>query len=64
MPLGVVTTIHGKDLCLRAAVLEPDGRRRIEADARGPQDEAVTLGQRLADILLTKGARDLLTSSA
>ena len=47
-------------LALRAAVLPPDGTRRVAGDLSGLASEAEALGERLAEQLLAQGARELL----
>ena len=39
-------------MMLRAAVVSPDGHRRIEAELSGPGDAPETLGRRVADYIL------------
>ncbi len=58
VPLGVVSRVEGESLSLRAAVLSPDGTRRIEGVVVGP--EAEDIGRRLAEELLERGARELM----
>jgi hydroxymethylbilane synthase len=60
VPIGASATVEGERLALRAAVLSPDGSRRIAGDLSGPAAEAEVLGQRLAERLLAEGARELL----
>ena len=60
VPIGVRTTVEGHLLTLRAAVLSPDGTRRVVDTHRGPVDQPLNLGEELAARLLTAGARELL----
>jgi hydroxymethylbilane synthase len=60
VPIGASARIEGKTLTLRGAVLPPDGTQRVEAETSGPAAEAESVGQRLAEILLERGARALL----
>ena len=60
VPLGAAAVVSDDRLTLRAAVLRPDGGRRIEGEVTGPPNEATALGQRLARELLAAGAEDLL----
>jgi hydroxymethylbilane synthase len=60
VPIGASATVAGERLTLRAAVLPPDGSRRIAGELSGPAAEAEGLGQRLAERLLAEGARELL----
>jgi hydroxymethylbilane synthase len=60
VPIGAAGTVAGDQLTLRAAVLDPDGRQRIEGQIAGSAEEAERLGEALARDLLSRGARDLL----
>jgi hydroxymethylbilane synthase len=60
VPLGASATVAGEHLTLRAAVLPPDGSRRIAGELSGSAAEAERMGKRLAERLLAEGARDLL----
>jgi hydroxymethylbilane synthase len=61
VPIGAAAVVRDGELRLRGAVLPPDGSRRIEAELTGPAAEAEALGLRLAQELLARGARELLT---
>jgi porphobilinogen deaminase len=52
--------VEGEQLTLRAAVLTPDGKQRITAQTSGVARECESLGQQLAERLLSSGARALL----
>jgi hydroxymethylbilane synthase len=56
VPLGVVSRIDGDRMGLRAAVVNQDGARRIEAELSGPADDPERLGRRVADELLAHHA--------
>jgi hydroxymethylbilane synthase len=60
VPIGAAATVAGETLTLRGAVLDPDGKRRIEDCIAGSATEAEELGRRLAKLLLEQGAGDLL----
>jgi hydroxymethylbilane synthase len=60
LPIGASSRVERDQLWLRGAVLTPDGKRRIAAEHTGPAAHAETIGQQLAEILLTSGARELL----
>lgn len=60
VPLGAQAVVTGDRLTLRAAVLSPDGARRIADEMSGSVETAEEIGCRLADQLLARGARDLL----
>jgi hydroxymethylbilane synthase len=60
MPLGASAVVRDGRLKLRAAVLPPDGSRRIDGEVTGPAADAPLLGQQLAKELLAKGAQELI----
>lgn len=60
VPIGAAGIVHEGKLLLRAAVLAPDGSRRIQSRREGDPWAAESLGQELAQTLLAQGARDLL----
>ncbi len=60
VPIGASASVEGDRLTLRAAVLPPDGSRRIAGELSGPAEQAEALGRQLAEELLAKGARKLL----
>lgn len=63
VPLGALGVVVGGTLTLRAAVLDPAGRRRLDRTTSGAASNAEALGQRLAEELLAHGAGDLLHNS-
>jgi hydroxymethylbilane synthase len=62
-PVGALGEIadggDGDELWLRAVVLDPEGRSPIRTSAAGPPDDAVGVGRRLAEQMLTDGAAEL-----
>jgi hydroxymethylbilane synthase len=62
VPLGALGTLSGKTLTLQAAVCALDGSRMLAVRGEAPAtlEGATTLGQRLADELLSKGAAELI----
>jgi hydroxymethylbilane synthase len=64
VPIGARAVIDGDRLTLRAAVLAPDGSRRVADEAEGPAVDAEALGQALAERMLACGARELLAMRA
>jgi len=60
LPLGAAAAVTGATLALRASVLRPDGTGRLDGEITGPALEAETLGRRLAEQLLARGANALL----
>lgn len=60
VPLAAYAELEGEQIYIRAFVAEPDGTRVIRADLRGPVEQAVHLGEEVANELLAKGAREIL----
>jgi hydroxymethylbilane synthase len=58
-PLGALGRIVNQRIVLRAAVLDSQGRLRIEAQMEDSWIQAEALGQRLAKELLSSGAAEL-----
>jgi hydroxymethylbilane synthase len=62
-PIGALAQIQHGSLRLAAVVLSADGLQRLAAsDAAAPED-AIRLGQHVAEILLAQGAADLIAAS-
>jgi hydroxymethylbilane synthase len=59
VPLGAYAAPDGAGLWLRALVARADGSALVRAERRG--DDAEALGRALAEELLSRGARELLT---
>ncbi len=62
VPVAAHATRHGSQLRLRALVLSPDGRTRVEGSAEGEVTAPEMLGLTLGRELLARGARRLLES--
>jgi hydroxymethylbilane synthase len=61
LPLGALATAGpGGRLALAAAVLDPDGRERLDASGDGPDDDPEGLGRAVAGRLRALGAARLL----
>jgi hydroxymethylbilane synthase len=60
VPIGAVTVIDGDMLTLRGAVLDPEGQQCIEGSVIGLAIEPERVGCQLADILLERGAGQIL----
>jgi hydroxymethylbilane synthase len=60
VPIGALATVEGDWLSLRAAVLSPDGKQRVQSQHSGPAALAQAVGEQLAKDLLGLGARELL----
>jgi hydroxymethylbilane synthase len=64
VPLGAIGTLDGDKLKLYAAVCALDGSKRLQATAQMPAtaENAVCLGQRVAEELLSQGAAELIAN--
>jgi hydroxymethylbilane synthase len=62
-PVGAWGRIESNVLHLSAAVLSADGAQRLAADDAAPAEEAESLGRRLAEKLMARGAGELILSS-
>ncbi|MCE9787756.1 hydroxymethylbilane synthase [Shewanella chilikensis] len=60
VPIGAYAEIQEEQLTLRGLVGNPDGSEVISGVVSGHQDEAVALGNALAEELLSKGAKTIL----
>jgi len=63
-PVGAYAEASGERLNLVAVVASPDGSRLIGANASGPLTKPEDLGNRVAEGLLSQGAREILDSLA
>lgn len=62
VPIGAYSVMQGSQIWLRGLVATPDGKKLVTADANAHQNEAVDLGVRVAEMLLYRGASDILKS--
>ena len=65
LPLGALAEIRRDEVVVRAVAASLDGRRTVAAEARGTSttlDGARAIGERLAQDLITRGARKILES--
>jgi len=60
VPIGSYAELHEGELWLRALVGAPDGSIMIRGERRGNPEDAIAMGQSLADELLAKGADAIL----
>lgn len=60
VPIGVYAQINGDKINIKAGVFSLDGKRVIRDEASGNKKDAVRLGESLAEMLLQKGAREIL----
>lgn len=61
VPIGSYAVLVGDEVWLRALVGSPDGTTVIRSEGRAPLAQAHQLGLRLADDLLDRGARAILS---
>lgn len=64
VPIACYAQLQGDELYLRALVGQPDGRKILRSELRGPRSQAVALGYQVADDLLAQGAGSILASLA
>ncbi|NJK40700.1 MAG: hydroxymethylbilane synthase [Acaryochloridaceae cyanobacterium SU_2_1] len=60
VPIGVNSQIDGQQLTLTGMVASIDGQRLLKDQVTGPEDQAVALGQALAEKLRQQGAQEIL----
>ena len=60
VPIGSFAEIQQNTLTLRGLVGSPDGATLLYATASGPLDDAINIGQQVADNLLSQGAGEIL----
>lgn len=60
VPIACYAELEGEQLFLRALVGEPDGKRLLRCEMRGPRDDAEKLGIAVAENLLAQGADEIL----
>ena len=62
VPLGAFAEISGDTLQLRGFVAQPDGKRIVSDALNGKPETGITMGQQLAQKLITKGAGEILAT--
>ena len=60
VPIGVNSRFDGDELVLTGMVASLDGKQLIRDELRAPQDQAEDLGNRLAELLRSQGAGEIL----
>jgi hydroxymethylbilane synthase len=63
VPLGAYASISNNDFIIKGFVASPDGTQIIYAEKKGNKSDFYKLGECLSQILIDKGARDILSSS-
>ena len=60
VPLGAWARFERGELAIDAVVCSPDGAQHVRQRATAPPDQARELGQRVAQMLIASGAREIL----
>ena len=60
VPLGAWARVERGELVIDAVVCSPDGSQHVRQRATAPPDQARELGQRVAQMLIDSGAREIL----
>ena len=63
VPLGAYASISNNDFIIKGFVASPDGTQIIYAEKKGNKSDFYKLGKGLSQILIDKGAKDILSSS-
>ena len=63
MPIGAYAAQAGDALTLTAIVVSTDGAHAAHAETQGPPSEAERIGAAAAELLLTRGAADILAAA-
>ena len=61
VPLGAYASISGNEFSIKGFVASPDGTQIIHAEAKGIKSDFYKLGIELSQILIDKGAKDILS---
>ncbi|MBI5448126.1 MAG: hydroxymethylbilane synthase [Gammaproteobacteria bacterium] len=61
-PIAAYAQVRSDRLCLRGLIAQPDGARILRGQKEGLIDEASSLGELLAEELLTQGGQDILST--
>ena len=61
VPIGGFAELDGDQLSMRAFVGSPDGKELVEGNVAGAASDAEQLGIQLADDLLSRGAKEILS---
>jgi len=61
-PLGAYASISNNNFIIKGFVASPDGAQIIYAETKGDKSDFYELGETLSQILIDKGAKDILSS--
>lgn len=59
-PVGVLSSVRQGEIEMTAVVLNPEGTRYFEAQAKNPVDQAESTGEHAASLLIAQGASEVL----
>jgi hydroxymethylbilane synthase len=62
VPIGAYATLDGATVHIRAIIVSPDGSEVIRKESSGPASDAVPIGRRLGDQLLSQGGAKILAT--
>jgi hydroxymethylbilane synthase len=62
-PIGGIAELDGQRVSLRALVAEPDGSRMLFAEGSDLRENAVALGQQVAEKLIAQGADQIIDAT-
>jgi len=60
VPVFALAKLDGEDLILKGGVISLDGTRQVEGMQRGNKNNALAIGNRLADDIIAKGGLEIL----
>ena len=63
VPIGVSAVLNGNEIKVRAIIGMPDGSEMLREEINATKKEFKTLGKKLANIMVKKGAKELLQKS-
>jgi hydroxymethylbilane synthase len=62
LPIAAFAEVKGNQVHVHGRITTPNGNQQIDVQLEGPAAEAATLGARLAELALSRGASKMLTS--
>lgn len=60
IPIGALGNVNNDTLQLQGVIASPDGKQVLKAQVDGDIEDAVLIGERLANILIDMGGKDIL----
>jgi hydroxymethylbilane synthase len=62
LPIAALAEVKGNQVHVHGRVTTPNGNQQIDVHLKGPAAEAATLGARLAELALSRGATKMIMS--